>query len=97
MKTVTTRIPDEDEKLLAEFETELGTDREEVLRHVIRQGLTDWRKEKALDKLRDHSVTIRKAAEIAGVSYVEMLSIASEERIAIGHTTSDLKRDIERL
>lgn len=97
MKTVTTRIPEGDEKALAELERELSADRSEVLRRLIRQGLSDWRKEKALDQLRDHRITVRKAAELADVSYVEMLTLASEAGIDVGYTTDDLERDLDRI
>ncbi|SDF96177.1 UPF0175 family protein [Halorientalis regularis] len=97
MKTVTTRIPEDDEEVLAELEAELTADRSEVLRRLIRRGLADWRKEKALEQLREHEITIRRAADVADVSYVEMLSLAAEEGIDIGYTTEDLERDLERL
>ena len=97
MKTVTTRIPEDDEEALAELEEEMSADRSEVLRRLIRQGLSDWRREKALDGLRDHTVTLRKAAELAGVPYVERLSLAAEEGIDVGYTTDDLERDLERI
>ncbi len=97
MKTVTTRIPEEDEELLAELEAELTADRSEVLRRLIRQGLEDWRRERALEQLRDHEVTLRRAAEIADVTYVEMLSIAGKEGIDVGYTTDDLERDLDRI
>jgi predicted HTH domain antitoxin len=97
MKTVTTRIPEDDEQALAELEAELTADRSEVLRRLIRRGLADWRKEKALEQLREHEITIRRAADVADVSYVEMLSLAAEEGIDIGYTTEDLERDLERL
>ena len=97
MKTVTTRIPEDDEAALAELEAELSADRSEVLRRLIRDGLDDWRREKALEQLADHSVTLRRAAEIADVSYVEMLSLASEEGIDVGYTADDLERDLDRI
>lgn len=97
MKTVTTRIPEEDEQLLSELEEEMSADRSEVLRRLIRDGLVDRRKEKALDQLRDHEITLRRAAEIANVSYVELLSLAAEEGIDIGYTSEDLDRDLETL
>ena len=97
MKTVTTRIPEDDEEALAELEAEMSADRSEVLRRLIRQGLSDWRREKALDGLRDHTITLRRAAELADVSYVEMLSLAAEEGIDVGYTTDDLERDLERI
>jgi predicted HTH domain antitoxin len=97
MKTVTTRIPEDDEEALSELQAEMSADRSEVLRRLIRQGLDDWRKEKALDQLRDHSVTLRRAAETADVTYVEMLSLAAEEGIDTGYTTDELERDLGRL
>ena len=97
MKTVTTRIPADDEQALAELEAEWSADRSEVLRRLIRQGLSDWQKERALDQLRDHTVTVRTAAELADVSYVEMVTLAAEEGIDIGYTTDDLDRDLERI
>jgi predicted HTH domain antitoxin len=97
MKTVTTRIPEDDEEALAELEEEMSADRSEVLRRLIRQGLNDWRKERALKQLRDHSITLRKAAELADVSYVEMLTLAAEKGIDVGYTTDDLERDLDRI
>ena len=97
MKTVTTRLPEDDEKALAELEEEMSADRSEVLRRLIRQGLSDWRKERALDQLREHRITLRTAAERANVSYAEMLTLAAEEGIDIGYTTEDLERDLDRI
>lgn len=97
MKTVTTRIPEDDEEALAELEEVMSADRSEVLRRLIRQGLDDWRREQALEQLREHDVTLRTAAERAGISYVEMLTLAAEEGIDVGYTTDDLERDLDRL
>jgi len=52
METVTTRIPEDDEHALAELEEEMSADRSEVLRRLIRQGLDDWRKDRALEAAR---------------------------------------------
>lgn len=97
MKTVTTRLPEDVEALLSELEEEMGADRSEVLRRLIRDGLQDWRKEKALDQLRDHAITLRRAAEIADVPYTEMLSLAASEGIDVGYGLDDLERDLERI
>lgn len=97
METVTTRIPEDDEEALAELEAELSADRSTVLRRLIRQGLEEWRKDRALEQLRDHRITLRKAAEIANMPYVEMLTLAAEEGIDVGYTTEDLERDLNRV
>ncbi|WP_254521587.1 UPF0175 family protein [Natrinema caseinilyticum] len=97
MKTVTTRIPEADEEALADLEEEMSADRSEVLRRLIRQGLSDWRRERALEQFRDHEITLRTAADRADVSYVEMLTLAAEEGIDVGYTTEDLERDLDRI
>jgi len=97
MKTVTTRIPEDDEEALAELESELRADRSEVLRRLIRQGLEDWRRERALEELRDHEITVRTAAKRAGLEYVELLTLAAEEGIDVGYSLDDLERDLERV
>lgn len=97
MKTVTTRIPEDDEALLDDLQEELGADRSEVLRRLIRDGLADWRREKAMELLAEQAVTVRRAAEIADASYVEMLQLAGEEGIDVGYTADDLETDLDRL
>jgi predicted HTH domain antitoxin len=97
MDTVTTRIPEEDAELLKQIEEEEHAPRSEVLRRLIERGLDDWRREKALKLLQDHQITLRKAAEIAGVSYVEMLELSSEHGIQTGYTEDDLDRDLEQI
>lgn len=97
MKTVTTRIPEEDEEFLYKLEDEMSADRSEVLRRLIRQGLDDWRKEKAVEGLRNHTMTVREAAETAGVSYVEMLSLADKEGVDIGYDDDELERDLKKI
>lgn len=97
MKTVTTRLPEEEEALLGELQDELGADRSEVLRRLISDGLDDWRRERALERLRNHSVTLRRAAELADVSYVEMVELAAAEGIDVGYSDDDLERDLDRI
>lgn len=97
MKAVTTRITDEYEELLSELEEDLGASRSEAVRRLIEERLDEWRKEQALNLLRNHAVTVRRAAEVAGVTYVEMLDLASQEGIDVGYTSEELERDLERI
>lgn len=97
MRTVRTRISEADEEALSELEDDLGLDRSEVLRRVLRKGLEEWRTNTALDQVREHDVTIRRAAELAEVPYVEMLSLVVEEDIDIGYTTEELEGDLARI
>ena len=93
MKVITARIPEDDLEQIQSIESEEGTDRAEVIRRLISKALADWRVKKALDQLRAHKVTIRTAASIARVTYIEMLDLADEARIDSGYTIEDLERD----
>lgn len=96
METVTTRIPLNDWEWLKEMEIETGSQRSEVLRRLIDKGLREWRKEKALLLLRENKITLRKGAEIAGVPYIEILTLLSDEDIPIGYDEKELEKDLER-
>jgi predicted HTH domain antitoxin len=97
MNPVTTRIPEKDEETLAEPDEETSADRSEVLRQLIRQGLSDRRTERTLDRLRDHTITLRKTVELADPSYVEMLTFAAEAGIDVGYTTDEPELDLDRI
>ncbi|WP_311136850.1 UPF0175 family protein [Natronosalvus rutilus] len=64
---------------------------------IIRQGLTEWKQERALEQFCEHTIKLRRAAELADVTYVEMVSLAVEEGIDIGYSTADLERDLKRI
>lgn len=51
----------------------------------------------ALDRGRDHEITLRTAAKMADVSYVEMLELANEAGIDVRYTIADLERDLDRI
>jgi predicted nucleic acid-binding protein len=97
MNPVTTRIPENDEETLAEPDEDTSPDRSGVLRQLIRQGLSDWRTERTLDQLRDHTITLRKAVELADPSYVEMLTLVAEVGIDVGYTTDEPEFDLDRI
>lgn len=53
--------------------------------------------EEALERLRNNEITISRAAEVAGVSYQEMMELMAEEGIESGLTAEDLDEDVENL
>lgn len=52
--------------------------------------MEEWRTERALEPLENHEVTLRTAAEQAGIGYVELLNLAAEEGVDVGYTGDDL-------
>jgi len=93
MKVITARIADENFKDLKLIEKEEQADRAEVVRRLLSEAIKRWKIKKALELLKEHKVTLRKAAAMAGVSYIEMLDLASEQKIDIGYSLEELEKD----
>lgn len=94
METVAVRIPkDIEEELRLVVERE-GLDRSTALRKMLEKGLKEWKKELALQLLREGKVTLWKAAEVAGVTIWEMLELVEEEGISLPIRAEDVIEDI---
>ena len=93
MKVVTVRVPDEIYSEIMALKKKERVEQAEIVRRLLEHAIKEERLKLALDELREHKVTFRKAARIAGISYVELLSVIEEKKIDIGYTLSDLQRD----
>jgi predicted HTH domain antitoxin len=97
MKVITARISDKYFEDLEKIEKEEQADRAEVIRKLLAKGIAEWKLRKALELLREHKVTLRKAARFASVSYVEMLDFASKHGIVSGYSLEEMEKDIRNL
>lgn len=93
MKVVTARIEDKYFEDLKKIEKEEQTKRAEVMRKLLAKAIQEWKTNKALELLKYHKITMRKASAMADVSYVEMLNLASEADIDIGYDLRELRKD----
>jgi len=94
-KTITTRVPEDLFREIKEIGEVEKIDRTEVVMRLLSDAAKHWKKKRALDLLRDGKVTLRRAARIAEVSYVEMLDLSSQIDIAIKMEPEDVIRDLE--
>jgi len=94
MRVITSRIPEKYIKDLEKIQEEEKIDRAEAVRRLLTKAISEWKKERALELLKDHKITIRKAASMADVAYVEMLELA--KKLDIGYDLEELERDLER-
>ncbi|MGD2247129.1 MAG: hypothetical protein PVF58_01900 [Candidatus Methanofastidiosia archaeon] len=94
MKVVTSRIPEKYFNDLEMIQKEEKINRAEAVRRLLIKAISEWKKERALTLLKDHKITVRKAASIAGVTYIEMLQLA--EDIDIGYDLNELQKDLKR-
>ena len=80
---------------MEKIQEEEKIDRAEAVRRLLTKAISEWKKEKALTLLKDHKITIRQAASMADITYVEMLELA--KNVEIGYDLDELERDVERL
>lgn len=94
MGTISARVPDELEAELEEYLEDENLDRSTAVRKLLSEGLEEWRREQALDKLAAGTVTFSKAAELAGMSVWDFAQLAKKHDItwvASDHLESDLE------
>ena len=95
MITISARIEEELVKEIDEIVREKGTDRSAVIRELLYIGLKEYKLKKALELVRERKVTVWKAAEIAGITYREMLEKLREHNVPFPITAEELAREIE--
>ncbi|MGB9959704.1 MAG: UPF0175 family protein [Candidatus Bathyarchaeales archaeon] len=81
LKPLAVRIPEEIEKEIQEFVKREGLDKATVVRTLLELGIGEWRKQTALELLRDGKVTFTKAAEIAKLSLWEFADLLKQHNI----------------
>ena len=93
-KTIRTRVPKETDEFLQKTLKEERLDKSAATRRILELGISEWRKEKAIDALKKGKATLAKAAEIADLSIYEMIELVKEKNIDYIHITpKDIKEE----
>jgi len=94
MGTISARVPDELETEFERYLEDEQLDRSTAIRKLLSESLDQWRREQALERLAEGSVTLSRAAEIADCSVWEFTQLAEEHDITWvddGHVDDDLE------
>lgn len=97
MQVITARVPDEVFKEIKEMEEIEHIDRAEAARRLLSIGIKEVKRRKALELLREHRITYRRAAEMMGVTMYELLDLMEKEGIDIGYSLSELEKDLDEI
>ena len=95
LQTITTRVPEEMYEDIKKIEREEKAERAEVIRRLLAEAIKIWRLKRAVDVLREGKMTLRSAAKLAGLTYIEMLDEVERAGIPLDYTVSDLQLDLE--
>ncbi len=80
MSTVSTRISKELEEELNEFMKEEKLEKSVALRKLISEGLDEWRKDKAVELLKNGEISFIRAAEMSGMDVWEFAVYMKEKK-----------------
>ena len=97
MITISARIDKELAEEIEKIVNEKGIDRSTVIRELLYVGLKEYKLRTALELVRERKVTVWKAAEIAGLTYREMLEKLKEHNVPFPITEEELAREIEEI
>lgn len=96
LKPLAVRIPEEIEKEILEVAEREKLDKATVVRNLLEMGIVEWRKQAALELLRDGKVTFAKAAEMAKLSLWEFADLVKQRNVEwVRYTPEELEREIK--
>lgn len=96
--TISVRLDKSLLKDLSAIERNWQADRSEAIRRLLAKAINSWKVQYAVEKLREHKISVGKAAEECGISIWEMLDILKENTINwTGYSKEDLERDLKVL
>jgi len=96
LKPLAVRIPEEIEKEIQEVIEREGLDKATAVRTLLELGIGEWRKQTALELLRDGKVTFAKAAEIAKLSLWEFADLVKQRNIEwVRYTPEEIDKEFK--
>lgn len=81
LKPIATRIPEEMEREIREVMKYEKVDKATAVRIALEVGIAEWRKQLAINLLREGKVTFAKAAEIAKLTLWDFADLLKERRV----------------
>ena len=96
LKPLAVRIPEEIEKEIQEVIRREGLDKATAVRTLLELGIREWRKQTALELLRDGKVTFAEAAEIAKLSLWEFADLVKQRNIEwVRYTPEEIDKEFK--
>lgn len=95
LKTTSVRLPAGEIEEIDRITREEATDRGAVVRKLVGLGLREFKMERAFEKYRKGSVSLWRAAGLAGLTYREALEELKRKNIPFRYDEEDLRSDVE--
>lgn len=95
--TLSTRLASEEAHKIDRLAAELGLDRGALLKQIIRKGCDELQLNTAMDQYKRGTVTLSRAAEMAGLDLRAFLLKLSDEAVELNYDLKELQRDLEAI
>ena len=97
LTTVSARIQKSQAEEIEHLASKKGTDKSTIIRELLATALKNKRIEDALNQVQTRKITVWKAAEIADITYREMLELLKTHNIPFPLSEQELRREIEEI
>jgi len=97
LTTVSARIQKSQVKEIERLASKKGTDRSAIIRELLATAIQNRKIEDASNQVQAKKITVWKAAEIAGVTYREMMEILKTHNVPFPLSEQELRREIEEI
>jgi len=97
LTTVSARIQKSQAEEIERLASKKGTDKSAIIRELLATAIQNKKIEEALNQVQAKKITVWKAAEIAGVTYREMLELLKTHNIPFPLSEQELRREIEEI
>ncbi|MEM2864460.1 MAG: UPF0175 family protein [Candidatus Bathyarchaeia archaeon] len=96
LKPLAVRIPEEIEREIREVIEREGLDKATAVRTLLELGISEWRKQTALEMLRDGKVTFAKAAEMAKLPLWEFADLVKQCNVEwVRYSPEEIEREFK--
>jgi len=96
-EVISARLSKERLKLVEEIAKRERVDKSTVLDRALEEYAKEWKLRTAVESYREGSVTLSRAAEIAGISIWEMIDILGKRKVQLQYDVEDLEEDLKAL
>jgi predicted HTH domain antitoxin len=97
LKPLAVRVPAELDKEICEIVKKEKLDKATVVRDLLQTGITEWRKQTALELLQNGKVTFALAAEIAKLSLWEFADLVKQRNIEwVRFTPEEVEKEFKK-
>jgi len=96
-EVISARLPKDRIKLIEEIAHEEKVDKSTILDRALEHYTREWSLKKALELYRNGTITLSRAAEIAGLSIWEIIDTLEKRKIVLQYDAEDFEEDMKTI